>query len=247
MNNSKEQDKTASKPHGSAGQRAYPWLLALSVCFSGVLCWLYVTKPVIVSSGEVQAQGSSAPSKGVLSSGGGSENSKSSGPSDLLPSDDALPGMAGKKAAGKGSAISGGAGSPKPLDPRKLATAGDGSGWEKTNARVQHILSADAGDGEIAKIVLNVPVIYETRTMRWTQTDIQQARDILGRLMVYESNLARVKQEGNALLSDWNKLLEKTVPAGSLRADSPSLPYNHSQRSSGEGLPDSGSTIKIEP
>lgn len=225
--------------------KAYPWLLGISTCLSGVFCWMYVTKPVQIVSSET-----STPVQEIV--GKGSENSASTGVksvssdrgrSDLLPSDDSLPGMT--PAGGASSKPSSRRATPKAVDPREIIAAGDGSGWETTNARVQHILSADAGNGEVTKIVLNVPVLYQTRTMRWTPTDVQKARDVLTRLMVYENNLSKLKQEGQALLVDWNQLLEKTVPAPSLRADSPSLPYNHS-RQSGGNLPGSGSTIKIE-
>ena len=219
-------------------------MLGVSVCLSGVLCWMYVTKPVLVILGETPAapREEAGTAEGVSSS----EHAQASGKhtdSQLIPSDDALPGV---DVAGGGDSAK-----PKksqPIDPRQIIALGDGSGWETTNARVQHILSADAGNGDVTKIVLNVPVLYQTRTMRWTPTDVKKAREVLTRMMVYESNLSKVKQEGKLLLFDWNRLLEKTVPASALRADSPSLPYNHSQRSGSGNSPfsDSGSTIKIE-
>lgn len=170
-----------------------------------------------------------------------SSSKASSGKSgvDLIPSENALPGVL---SADRALATQ----SPKAIDPSQLAGSGDGSGWETTNSRVQHILSADTGNGELTKIVLNVPVLYQTRTMRWTPADIKKARGVLTRLMVYEGNLAKIKQEGKALLMDWNQILEKTVPAQALRADSPSLPYNHGEQLRNGGLPDSGSTIKVE-
>ena len=64
--------------------------------------------------------------------------------------------------------------------------------------------------------------------------------------MVYERNLSNLRQEGQALLNDWNELLDGTVPAASLRADSPSLPYNHGQGDHRGSLPRSSSAIKIE-
>lgn len=163
---------------------------------------------------------------------------------DLIPSDNALPGV--PAAEGSSTSESSGTKSPRAIDPRQLAGASDGSGWETTNARVQHILSADAGDGDLTKIVLNVPVLYQTRTMRWTPADVEKARGVLTRLMVYEGNLAKIKKEGEALLMDWNQILEKTVPARALRADSPSLPYNQADQLKKGRLPDSGNTIKIE-
>jgi hypothetical protein len=163
---------------------------------------------------------------------------------ELIPSDNALPGV--PSVGGASATQPSGLPSSRAIDPRQLAAAGDGSGWETTNSRVQHILSADTGNGDLTKIVLNVPVLYQTRTMRWTPSHIEKARGVLTRLMVYESNLAKIKKEGEALLVDWNQILEKTVPAMALRADSPSLPYNQGDQSRNGGLPDSGNTIKIE-
>jgi len=251
--------KPSSEPVTSAAapiqlNKGYPWLLGLSVCLSAVLCYLYITKPVIisqsprseVSQNDAGAEVGSEDSTGKRSGG---KTSSQSTKAALLPSDSGLPGT--NLSSGSGDATdqskrSGARGAPKSIDPRLLATAGDGTGWETTNSRVQHILSADNGSGELTKIVMNVPVLYQTRTMRWTPTDIQRARDVLTRLMVYENNLSKLKQEGRALLSDWNRLLEKTVPTSALRADSPSLPYNHSRQSGAGNLPDSGSTIKVE-
>lgn len=197
---------------------------------------------MVTGDGSAPEESGAAPATELTQPGTGSVTSANEGtPSQLIPSDDGLPGMS----PSQGRNAHGNVQSSPQADPRLLA-AGDGSGWENTNARVQHILSADTGDGELSKIVLNVPVLYETRTMRWTLTDVEKARDILTRLMVYENNLSKLKQEGKVLLADWNRLLEKTVPASSLRADSPSLPYNHSNRSAGDNIQDSGSSIKIE-
>ena len=235
----------------SSSNKAYAWLLGISTCLSAVFCWMYVTKPVIENPSPsvpvAQPQSDlTSPSETDLGSGALSEGGTSPKQlgSQLIPSGDSLPGV--KSASGAQSAKAAQSGSRKSIDPRKLVALGDGTGWETTNSRVQHILSADNGSGEFTKIVLNVPVLYQTRTMRWTPTDVEKARDVLTRLMVYENNLSKLKQEGTSLLIDWNRLLEKTVPASALRADSPSLPYNHSRQSSGSKPPVSGSTIKVE-
>lgn len=223
-------------------------MLGLSTCLSAVLCYMYVTKPVMVAP--ATELGSATHEQGVAHSSLGSgtpsgpKNSTKGTASSLIPSDSALPGM--KPAAGVTPPKGARPGSPKAIDPRKLMASGDGSGWETTNSRVQHILSADIGNGERTKIVLNVPVLYQTRTMRWTPADVKKAREILTRLMVYENSLSKIKLEGKALLIDWNQLLGKTVPAPALRADSPSLPNNHSRQSGTQNFPNSGSTIKVE-
>jgi hypothetical protein len=234
----------------SSSNKAYPVLLAISLCLSAVLCWLYVTKPVIVtaSSDESAKEQKNEPADHQKGKGGASSSGVSSskkGKSQLIPSDGALPGV--KPASGASSLAKSSHRQPAaPIDPLMLSGSENGTGWETTNARVQHILRADAGNGERSNIVLNVPVLYQTRTMRWTPGDVEKAREILTRLMVYESNLSKLKLEGQALLGDWNALLEKTVPSSALRADSPSLPYNRGVGRDGLELPESGNTIKVE-
>ncbi|BDS08506.1 hypothetical protein NT6N_35460 [Oceaniferula spumae] len=232
--------------------KAYPWLLAASVCLSGVLCWMYVTKPVMApaavatdmpSSTEDIAEPITAPADLAKSPASHSGDETAA----LVPSDDVLPG--GPVNNGPNKPGTPDSGSPVSIDPQKLAAmTGDaseaGSGWESTNLKVQHILSADSGNGELEKIILDVPVRYQTRTMRWTPTDVEKARSVLARLMIYERDLHNLRIQGKSILSDWNELLEQTVPAEALRADSPSIPYN--QGSEGGGLPGSSSVIKVD-
>ena len=70
-------------------------------------------------------------------------------------------------------------------DLKKLQYSSDWNGWEKTNLQMQHVLSANLDGANVQKIVINTPVYYESRTMRWSKKDIAQARDILSRLVVY--------------------------------------------------------------
>ena len=239
--------KNPSESHVSSppapSNKAYPVLLAISLCLSAVLCWMYVTKPVIVAASTDEAgvaSDSSLDSTGAAAASTKGEKSVGKrAQSELVPSDSGLPGSRASGSKRVSSSAS------KPIDPLKLMASGNGTGWETTNARVQHILRADSGNGELTNIVLNVPVLYQTRTMRWTPGDVANARLILTRLMVYEGNLSKVKLEGEALLVDWNRLLEKTVPSSALRADSPSIPYNRSQGTSGQTLP-GDEAIKVE-
>jgi len=242
---------TSPEPHVSSvpasPNKACPVLLVISLCLSAVLCWMYVTKPVIVAASSDE-KGSSVqevtpPQKIAKRSETKQAKQTKQAQSELLPSDNALPGV---KTSSGASSKKLSATAQKPIDPLTLTTPGNGTGWETTNARVQHILRADSGNGELSNIVLNVPVLYQTRTMRWTPADIANGRQILTRLMVYESNLAKVKQEGKVLLADWHRLLEKTVPSSALRADSPSIPYNRTQRANGQTLPGGNDTIKVE-
>jgi hypothetical protein len=241
--------------------KVYPWLLGVSITISAVLCWLYVTKPVILisdssSPGQSQAMVSNKDSaKGLLN---GSEAGRSShGKAALVPSDNGLPESSSAMNHSADSTslahLPHNGQSPHTRNPAMLAKSHAGAigspfflGWESTNLKVQHILSVDAGGGELEKIVLNVPVLYQTRTLRWTAEDITKARSVMTRLMEYERNLNQLRGEAQSILKDWNQILQTTAPTVALRADSPTLPYNHGNSSEPESLPDSSSAIKLE-
>lgn len=242
-------------------EKAYPWLLGVSTCLSALLCWMYVTKPVIVQEVSADSPAVAPPLEQVADVKTAKKKDVAASQvveptsAELVPSDNQLPraGSGGKHVVSVNPKSVAGQGAPVPIDPRLLnsglrgaAEPGVGLGWEKTNLKVQHILTADAGSGEHEKIVINVPVLYETRSMRWTPDHVEKAREVLARLMLYERNLSNLRKEGSAILADWNELLKETVPAGSLRADSPSLPYNHGQGHQAGTLPESSSAIKVE-
>lgn len=246
------------KAQADAGQleKAYPWLLGVSTCLSALLCWMYVTKPVIV-----QESPSPAARPAVQAAAGNAGNPADKAEDEpavasLVPSDTRLPGSDAPsgtvaKPVSAQSAHGDAPLAPLAVDPRMLSKAGDAReesvavGWEKTNLKVQHILSADAGTGSNEKIVLNVPVLYQTRSMRWTPDKIMKAQDVLARLMLYERSLSNLRKDGESIVADWNAIIRDSVPASALRADSPSLPYNHGQGGS-TGLPGSSSVIQVE-
>ena len=216
--------------------KAYPLLLGAIVCLSGALCWMYITKPVIVSTPPQQPAASLLTvEKDVTEVTGVKLGKEASVESDLVPSEDALP---GETPSGNRTAASAKSGKlPAGVKP--------GVRWENTNLKVQHILRAMTENGE-QKIILDVPVRYETRTMRWTKEDIAEARNILSRLMIYERDLNNLRQQGKGVLNDWNLLLGRTAPATVLRADSPSLPYNQGHGNQPRDLPDGSSLIKVD-
>ena len=214
---------------------AYHWLLIASLLLSSILCWLYVTKPVIVQ--EVSGADAKAGSETSAASGKGGSSTVGA----LVPSSDALPGESSSAHH-----------MPKKISPGALtgpsaASAPFSPGWEFTNLKVQHILSADTGGDDLEKIVLDVPVLYESRSLRWTHDDIAKARKLMQRLVVYETNLNQLRNEGQEILQDWNQLIESTMPATVLRADSPSLPHNHGESGATGDLPDSSTLIKVGP
>ena len=248
---------SANKPDTTKAEapkqsNAYAWLLVASTCLSVALCWMYLTKPVIkvvgLSTDSSGLEGdidsvindvltdtdSSKASANVVDHMSLRPNGASKG---LLPSDDGLPGIANQLSA------------PTIIPTGRSSAKADHlafSGWEKTNHKVQHVLQADSGNGVVEKILVEVPVFYQSRTMGWSQADISAARGLLQRLMVYEGNIHALKQEGEKMLLEWNELLAKTVPSGSLRADSPSLPYNHSILATEAPLSGSEPLIKLE-
>lgn len=214
---------------------AYHWLLIASLLLSSILCWLYVTKPVIVQN--IPDADAKAGSETSAASGEGGPSMVAA----LMPSSDALPGE-----------LSSANHMPKKISPGALAAPSSANspfspGWESTNLKVQHILSADTGGDEMETIILDVPVLYESRSLRWTHDDIAKARKLMQRLVVYETNLNQLRIEGQEILQDWNQLIESTMPATALRADSPSLPHNHGESGATGDLPDSSSLIKVGP
>ena len=241
---------SVGRPHTESGQldKAYPWLLGVSTCLSALLCWMYVTKPVIIPDrspvvASAEQESHRTEQEPVVNDGADSGLVEGS----LIPSDSRLPSGSEKPVASQGVEFPL-TEDPKMLNPAQLDAREQGVaiGWEKTNLKVQHILSADTGSGKNEKVVVNVPVLYESRSMRWTPEKIEKAREVLARLMVYERNLGDLRKEGGAILAEWNQIIEETVPASSLRADSPSLPYNQNNGSAAAALPDSSSLIQVE-
>jgi len=184
--------------------RAYPWLLLLSTAVAVVFGFMYITKPVVVAGMDVEDS-----SKGQALDAQGQDSGKPT----LLPGTDALPGEHGAAAVTQG-------------DPRKLTTAPIHSRFEETNMRVQHILTATSDDGHVSRIDLEVPVLYQSRNLRWTPAEVTRAQDLMVRLMDYQDKSRQLRSQGEELLADWNDLIGKSIPASRLRADSPSIPEN---------------------
>lgn len=198
-----------------AGQRAYPWLLAISTGVAALFCLMYITKPVIVPSSPMSPAGP-APSPAApapLASSG-----RPAAPAGLMPSGDRLPGEQNPAAGGV---------KPIPADPRRAVPGPPSTtAFEETNLRVQHILTAEAPGGHVNRIDIDVPVLYQSRNLRWSAEEVAQARTLLIRLMDYQEKAGALRSEGVELLESWNRLIGNSIPASDLRADSPSLPAN---------------------
>lgn len=216
----------------SAGpaQRSYPWLLLASTGLAAVFCGLYLTKPVIAAGVAPSALGTVLDPAPPLPPGPAAVKKEAT---SLLPSSSALPGDPGAK--------------PQATDPRRLqsAEAGPAASYEETNLRVQHVLKAQGPAGEdLGKIMLEVPVLYGSRSLRWTPAEIARARELLVRIGDYQEKSRSLQAEGGALLSEWNALVGASVPTAVLRADSPTLTRD-AMLSPAEGL-DSTEAIEIQ-
>lgn len=193
-------------------QRLYPWLLSASTATAALFCLLYITKPVIIPASD-PLQPSAAAANPALAMADHTNT-----PARLMPGSDRLPGEAG---------ISNAAAQPVPADPRRaLPGPPSTTAFEETNLRIQHILTAEAPGDHLDRIDLDVPVLYHSRSLRWTAGEVATARKLLVRLMDYQEKSNLLRSEGLDLLDAWNRLIAHSIPASELRADSPSLPEN---------------------
>ena len=212
-------------PPGSCGVgRAYPWLLILSTAIAALFCVMYITKPVIqtispppgLSNSQVVRTSPTAPkppAKPAPETPGGEAVR-----TGLMPSGDHLPGEPVSPTAGNKHP----AATTRPAPP----SLPSGSPYEETNLRIQHILNAEGPGGFLARLDLDVPVLYQSRNLRWTTEDVAAARDLVGRLISYQEKTKLLRAEGADLLASWNRLMDRSLPVRELRADSPSLPSN---------------------
>lgn len=203
-------------------QRVYPFLLFASTAAAGVFCLMYITKPFIQASQAVTPQLTSQP---VFV-----KANTSPAESSMMPDKDRLPGE-------------------KPVGATPSSAAQSGNPFEQTNLRIQHILTAEAPGGHVSKIDLDVPVLYQSRNLRWTPAEVAEARELLIRLADYQEKSRTLRLEGTELLDSWNRLIERSIPATDLRADSPTLPTNQQDAADAPrpaGL-DTTELIQIQP
>ena len=192
-------------------QRIYPWLLVASTAVAALFCLMYITKPVILaapnSSPTVQYAEKAVSTKAVTPPHH----------ADLMPNGNQLPGEMSTNPAIKHF--------PNDI-AHQVRQSAPGTAFEETNLRVQHILTAEAPGGNLARIDIEVPVLYQSRNLRWTAAEVAEARALLLRLTDYQEKSQMLRAEGVQLLDTWNRLIEHSIPAGELRADSPTLPIN---------------------
>jgi Asp-tRNA(Asn)/Glu-tRNA(Gln) amidotransferase C subunit len=207
--------------------RSYPWMLLASTAVAGIFCLLYITKPVVQASQSNHSQPTSQPPLSItdkpptsLPSHSEKNSAEPKAMENLMPSPDHLP---GETAASSTNNLT----SQQPT-PQQPATS---PAHEETNLRVQHIINAEGPDGLLAKIHLNVPVLYQSRNLRWTPEEVGKARELLNRLADYQEKTQNLRAEGTALLESWNHLVEHSIPSNELRADSPTIPLNQQDAS----------------
>ena len=201
-------------------QRVYPWLLFASTAIAATFCLAYISKPVILANSGNGSSLSELPS--LAKSTRPSEDTK------ILPGKLALPGDDAISPTNSGT----------PASP--LA-----SDFEETNIRIQHVLDAESPGGEINRIVIDVPVLYQSRNLRWNQQDAAEARNLLAQLDEYQADIRALRERGRGLRDQWSNLMARTIPADALRADSPSLPTNQIDPMSPSEPSDTIETIKL--
>ena len=200
--------------------RIYPLLLFTSTAIAGIFCFMYITKPFIQAS-----QATSNPSF-LKSLSFPSFSSTKTVPEEVKPA----------------SQVSNDAGISSHSTPAPPA-------FEKTNLRIQHNLTAEAPGGFQSKIDIDVPVLYQSRNLRWTSDEVAKARILLVQLANYQEKCRALRTEGSEILQSWNQLIEQSTPTAGLRADSPSLPSNQ-QDAANAPRPvdlDTSNLIRIQP
>jgi len=196
----------------------YLWMLTVSTAIAALFCFLYITKPVSIAANGPSHSATNPQKSALTNSASVAAPDVSSSPAKLMPSANRLPGE---------QATSTTRNKPIPANPQAglppLTSAGP---FEETNLRIQHILTAEAPGGHLDRIDIDVPVLYHSRTLRWTAHEVAGARELLLRLMDYQEKSLQLRADGTELLDAWNRLIGSSIPTTELRADSPSLPAN---------------------
>ena len=153
----------------------------------------------------------------------------------LLPDSSSLPDSSRSNSQKQPSGSKEPASKPEVTDPDKdrdtqsgnspkAADESDGSVWEPTGITVSRVFLATAGaNGEVRKVPMNVPVLYESRLMALDKDKQRAIARLLDKLVSYRTRLAAMRKEGTDLLAEWNQILSSSTPQDLLLSDSPSL------------------------
>ena len=212
-----------------AVHRAYPWLLLFSTMLAGVFCYLFISKPVIettqITTSPVDL---SAPARVK-------PNALASTPAEKPESID-KPEPSRLDAA-----------RPAVVAPQELSADSSHGAYEETNLKIQHVLGAKGPVGEdLGRIILEVPVLYESGSIRWTQDDVEEARSLLARVNSYQERSRALRNEAVQLVQEWDSLIIRSIPDAALRVDSPTLPENQGVGTAAQAQIKSTEAIEIE-
>lgn len=209
-------------------QRAYPWLLGVSTLMAGAFCLLYINKPVIITDGDggiAPALSAELPGNLQLKESLLADSKSEKSPENDIPVDQAP--------------------RVRASEPQNLS--GKGNAFEETNLRIQHVLGAQSTEGDdLGRVILDVPVLYQSGAIRWTQEDVTKARSLLTRIGSYQEKSRALREEAVTLISEWDDLIVSSIPEKALRADSPTLPENQGIGAAQNATLNTTESIEIE-
>jgi hypothetical protein len=109
-------------------------------------------------------------------------------------------------------------------NPEKVVDGSDASVWEPTAITVNRVfLATDGSKGEVRKVPMNVPVLYESRLLALDKDKQRAIARLLDKLVSYRTRLAAMRKEGADLLTEWNQIISSGTPQDLLLSDSPTL------------------------
>jgi len=113
---------------------------------------------------------------------------------------------------------------PESEDSGKVVNATDTSIWEPTGITVSRLfLASDGANGEVHKVPISVPVLYESRLLALDKDKQRAIARLLDKLMSYRTRLAAIRKEGADLLGEWNQIISSSTPQDLLLSESPTL------------------------
>lgn len=123
-----------------------------------------------------------------------------------------------------------------------------GSPFEPTSLTVNRVVTiggVDPGDPTNTpkwkvREPLNIPVIYNTRTLRLTEDAMKKASAVVDKLASISKRSVELQDEAEKALEEWNDIVRSGTPEPVLYADSPSLPENQSGSEVNRGEPRPG-------
>jgi len=97
---------------------------------------------------------------------------------------------------------------------------GGASVAENTVLTVEQVFGIKHGGKEFGKLLVEAPIRFDGKSMRWSEDEIHNARNFLEKLKSYSDDLARLGEESTSLEQEWYQILRESRPVDSLRSDS---------------------------